>query len=71
MSIFSDSAHDHTGIKSTRVVNTLNHYLLDYRYDSDPKEEATETLEKEIKIRQKIEPAKHKLSAFPTMDEII
>jgi tyrosinase len=71
MLIFSDSAHDHTGIKSTRVVNTLNHYLLDYRYDSDPKEETIQILEKKIKIREKAERAKHKLSVFPTMDEII
>jgi hypothetical protein len=28
------------GIQAMRIVNTLSHYLLDYVYDSDPKEES-------------------------------
>ncbi len=71
--------HNHStdgdsGIQTMRIVNTLNHYLLDYMYDTDPKEETEETDE-----MKKVKPTalapqsrkKHKIPAFPTMDEII
>lgn len=68
--IFSNSMHHHTGIKDTRIVNTLNHYLLGYRYDSDPQDEVISMFEKEVKIRPMTQPGKHKLPVFPTLDQI-
>jgi tyrosinase len=74
-----DLAHNHnadgdSGIQTMRIVNTLNHYLLGYVYDSDPKEETEETVEmKKVKSSTLVPESRktHKIPAFPTMDEII
>jgi tyrosinase len=74
--LFSDHTHHsqnshspHHRFKKARIINVLNHLLLDYTYDSDPKE-IVESFTKEIKVRPKISRDKHKLSVFPSLQEI-
>ncbi len=65
-----DDDHDDHGFKRTRVINVLNHLFLGYMYDSDPREEV-QSFTYEIKMRPKISRNKHKLSVFPSLQEIM
>jgi tyrosinase len=72
-----------SSIQTMRIVNTLSHYLLGYAYDSDPREEYEETTVDEMMSKDKstalatelprrgVRRGRHKITAFPTMDQII